>query len=50
MSEKEPKVEAVGLKEWVEPEIRALALSETALNPGRGPDGNTVFIDCTSDS
>lgn len=34
--------------EWVEPEIRELAITETALLPGRsGADGETIWTDCT---
>jgi len=33
--------------EWIEPQVRMLAASETALEDGRGGDGNMFFIDCT---
>lgn len=32
---------------WVEPEVRALAISETALAPNHGGDGETIWTDCT---
>ena len=32
---------------WVEPEIRALDIQETAGNPGVGTDGETRWADCT---
>lgn len=33
--------------EWIEPEVRELAVAETSFFPGRGPDGETRWIDCT---
>lgn len=34
--------------DWVEPNVRALSVSETALHPGHGPDGETIWVDCTA--
>jgi hypothetical protein len=34
--------------EWVEPDVRALPVSETAIRPGHGPDGETIWTDCTA--
>jgi hypothetical protein len=34
------------LRTWIEPEISALAIDETAGFPGRGADGGR-FVDCT---
>jgi hypothetical protein len=33
--------------EWIEPEVRELAVTETSLAPGRGADGETIWTDCT---
>lgn len=33
--------------DWVEPAVRELSVEETALSPGRGPDGETRWVDCT---
>jgi hypothetical protein len=33
--------------DWVEPEVRVLSVSETAIQPGIGPDGETIWTDCT---
>jgi len=33
--------------DWVEPEVRELAVAETSLNPGLGGDGETQWADCT---
>jgi len=32
---------------WVEPEVADLSVIETAAAPGRGPDGNAAYPDCT---
>jgi len=38
----------VGVRlDWVEPEVRVLSVSETAIHPGIGPDGETIWFDCT---
>lgn len=34
--------------DWVEPEVRSLSVSETAIHPGHGPDGETIWTDCTA--
>lgn len=33
--------------DWVEPAVDMLSVSETALHPGHGPDGETIWTDCT---
>ena len=34
--------------EWIEPEVRSLAIVDTSLAPGRsGHDGETIWTDCT---
>jgi len=33
--------------DWIEPEVRELAVSETSVAPGRGGDGETMWVDCT---
>ena len=34
--------------EWIEPEVRALAIVETSVLPGSaGHDGETIWTDCT---
>jgi len=34
--------------EWIEPEVRELAIAETSVLPGRsGADGETIWTDCT---
>lgn len=34
--------------EWIEPEVRSLAIVETSVLPGRsGHDGETIWTDCT---
>ncbi len=33
--------------EWIEPEVRTLAVSETSIRPGIGHDGETIWTDCT---
>lgn len=34
--------------DWVEPEVRSLAIAETSILPGRaGHDGETIWTDCT---
>lgn len=35
-------------KTWIEPEVIALAVTETAIRPDRGRDGETRWTDCTS--
>jgi hypothetical protein len=42
----EPDVKSDTRLEWVEPEARALAVSETAMQPTVGSDGGS-FPDCT---
>lgn len=34
--------------DWVEPQVRQLAVAETAIHPGHGPDGETIWVDCTA--
>jgi hypothetical protein len=34
--------------DWVEPEVRELSVTETAVHPGHGPDGETIWTDCTA--
>ncbi len=37
-------------KEWIEPEVKQLEVSETAYNPGTGGDpqvGNASYPDCS---
>lgn len=38
---------AAGQREWMEPEISELPVTETAGFPGIGGDGNPVWFDCT---
>jgi len=33
--------------QWIEPEVRSLAVVETSVLPGTGPDGETQWADCT---
>ena len=33
--------------DWIEPEVRELAVAETSLQPGAGGDGETIWTDCT---
>lgn len=33
--------------DWVEPEVRELAVAETSLAPNHGGDGETIWSDCT---
>ena len=44
----EPTNERTGSKVWIEPEIIELSVTETALRPNRGTDGETRWVDCTS--
>ena len=39
---------AEGRKTWIEPNVIVLAVSETALTPSTGADGETRWVDCTS--
>jgi hypothetical protein len=34
--------------DWVEPEVRELDVKETEIHPGRGADGETIWVDCTA--
>lgn len=33
--------------DWVEPEVRELAIAETSVLSGVGGDGETIWTDCT---
>ncbi len=33
--------------DWVEPEVHELSVTETGHQPGRGLDGETIWVDCT---
>ncbi|MES2441761.1 MAG: hypothetical protein V4574_02955 [Pseudomonadota bacterium] len=33
--------------DWVEPEVREIAIAETSLLPNHGGDGETIWTDCT---
>lgn len=33
--------------DWIEPQVRELAVAETSLTPGTGGDGETTWADCT---
>jgi hypothetical protein len=34
--------------EWIEPEVRSLAIVDTSIAPGSGGhDGETIWTDCT---
>lgn len=39
---------ADALRTWIEPEVVSLDISETAISPARGVDGETLWVDCTS--
>ncbi len=40
--------DADGRIQWVEPEVRQLAIAETSVLPGvAGGDGETIWTDCT---
>jgi len=32
---------------WIEPEARVLSVKESAIAPGVGADGETIWTDCT---
>lgn len=32
---------------WIEPEARVLSVKESAISPGVGTDGETIWTDCT---
>jgi len=44
--EKKIVVDEQARREWVEPDVSELAVSETSGFPGRGGDGGR-FVDCT---
>jgi hypothetical protein len=35
------------LEEWVEPTVTEFEVRDTANLPGPGPDGDTIYPDCT---